>query len=114
MNYEIIWLGHDNLNDLILKADGVAVDLSGVTEMKIKVEDDDLIIVSGNYPGDPILWNGEEFETGEIRLSLGGQALSTARHKATLVVYDAANPNGISWGHLWLEVRPGIPAEESA
>ncbi len=112
MTYEIVWLGHDNFNALLLQADGEAVDLSGVVSMSLAVED--LVIDSTNQEGDPIRWVQEGYQTGEIRLFLGGQAIVARRHKAKLAVYDSSNPNGILWGYVWLDARTGVPASESS
>jgi len=116
LNYEIVWIGHDNFNAQLLKADDIAVDLSGVISMSLAIEElaVDLVINSTNVEGDPIRWAQAGYQTGEIRLFLGDQAIPARRHKAKLAVYDSSNPNGILWGYIWLDARTGVPASASS
>jgi len=103
---EYVWLGHDNTVNLILKEDGSAVDTSGLT--KITVTLDEITFKSTNQASDLIRWNQGGYDTGEIRLALGDQNLSVGRHKATIVVYDATNTDGIVWGSLTIRVQADV------
>lgn len=101
---ERAYLGRDNSIDLLLKADDVAVDLSSVTRM-VLVVDSTTIISSTNQAADPILWNQVGYETGECRLFLKDQTLTTGRNTAQLVVYDPTNTDGVVWGSVVLLVH---------
>lgn len=103
---ERVWLNHDNTINLVLKEDGTAIDTSGLT--KITVTLGGITFRSTNQSGDPIRWNQGGYETGEIRIDLGGQNLSVGRHKATIVVYDATNIDGIVWGNLTIRVEAEV------
>ena len=94
---ETIYLGHDNSIDRILKADDVAVSLAAVTDMSITIGG--VTVNSDNGVADPIRWVKAGYATGEYRLFLGGEAFVAREtpYWASLVVYDAANPDGIVW-----------------
>lgn len=95
MDFEYIYLSRDNTVDLKLKADGVAVNLSAVT--KITVTFGTLKIESTSSTDGPIRWSGVDFETGEIRLHLGGQPIKKGRYQVAIVVYDQTNQEGVHW-----------------
>lgn len=101
---ETVYLGHDNSIDLILKSDDVAQSLVSVTKATINVGGVTVESVNGNT--DPIRWAKDGYETGEIRLFLGGQSLipSTIAQTSYLVIYDSDNPNGIVWGEFLIKV----------
>ena len=105
---EIVYLGHDNTIDLLLKSDGTAVSLSAVTAMTITVGE--VTVSSDNDAADPITWAKSGYATGEIRLKLGAEILvaSNTPYSAYLVVYDAANPEGIVWGYVPIRVRAEV------
>lgn len=94
---EIIHIGRDNSIDLILYADSTAQDLSAVSEMRLRVGA--VIVTSTDSTAGNIRWCGSGYATGETRIFAGGTAigLSTGRFTAALVVYDATNPNGVTW-----------------
>lgn len=101
---ETAYLGRDNSIDLLLKADGVAVDLSSVTRMVLVVAGSTLVS-STNVDGDPILWSKSGYDTGEVRLFLKDESLSTGRNTAQLVVFDPTNTDGIVWGSFVIVVN---------
>ena len=103
---ERVWLQHDNTINLVLKEDGSAIDTSGLT--KITTTLGGITFKSTNQAGDLIRWNQVGYETGEIRINLGDQNLSVGRHKATIVVYNASNPDGIVWGSLTVRVEAEV------
>ena len=103
---EYLWLNHDNTINLILKEDGSAIDTSGLTKITITI--DSITFKSTNQSGDPIRWNQGGYDTGEIRIDLGDQNISEGRHKATLVVYDATNTDGIVWGSLTIRAQAEV------
>jgi len=108
MTTEITWLGHDNTIDLILKANGVAQDLSDVT--KITATFDDATIESTDHAGGAILWNNDGYDTGEIRLDLGGQSIDPGGYDVPIVVYDPSNTNGVVWGKVHVAVKAEVEA----
>jgi len=109
MEYEIVYLGHDNRIDILLKADGSAVDLSSVTRMTLTFGS--VLIDSDNGDTDPIKWAKPGYETGEVRISLGSQSIAAGDYRAPLLVYDPTNPNGIVWGLLLIQVEAEVEAE---
>ena len=109
MDYEIVYLGHDNRIDIILKADGSAVDLSSVIRMSLSF--DALLIDSDNGDSDPIQWDGVGYATGEVRISLGSQEIPAGSYRSPLVVYDPSNPDGIVWGRIPIQIEEEVEAE---
>ena len=107
MKKETVFLGHDNSIDLLLKADGVAQDLSSVT--KITASFGSVLISSEDSTGGAIRWSGTGYETGEIRLLLGDQAIPAGKYKVPIIVYDPANANGIHWSVDSAELDYGVP-----
>ena len=96
---EVIYLGHDNSIDLLLKADDAAVDLSSVT--KITATFGDLLVESTDKAAGVITWDQSGYDTGEIRLAVGGVAdMPTGKRDVPIVVYDATNTDGIVWGEV--------------
>jgi hypothetical protein len=109
MTPEVVYLGHNNVIELILLADDEAVDLAAVTDMTLTLGD--LLVTSDNTAGDPILWDQLGYDTGEIHLILGDVAnLEAGSYNAPLVVYDAVNTDGIVWGYIRIEVRAEVEA----
>jgi len=99
---EKVYLGHSNTNNLILKQNNSAVDLTGVN--KITLTFNDKVLESANST-DSITWNVGGYETGEVRLHLGLLAtLSTGLYEAPLIVYESTDANGLVWGNLSIHV----------
>jgi len=109
MDLEIVFLGHDNSIDLILKADGTVQNLSSVTKMTLSFGD--LLIESTNEDTDSIRWAKDGYATGEVRLFLGGEAIDPEMYHAPLVVYDETNDDGIVWGTIPISVEADVEAE---
>ena len=103
---EFIWLGHDNTIDLLLKADGVATDLASVTKITITLGSK--LITSTDAAAGLITWDQAGYDTGEIRMGLGGQTITAGSYSAPLIVYDAANTTGIMWGYVACEVKADV------
>lgn len=110
MAAETVYLGHDNTIDLILKAGGVAVDLTSVDTITLTING--ATIASENGATDPIRWIQLGYATGKIRISLGEQAISPGRYPAVLVVYDPSNPNGVVWGEIDVRVNEEVEMPE--
>lgn len=102
MESEVLYLGHDNTIDLLLKADGVAVDLSSVNQ--ITASFNSKLISSTDAAAGLITWAQDGYDTGEIRIAVGGQAIPAGKYNVPIIVYDAANTNGIHWGYVPFEV----------
>lgn len=110
MNPEIVYLGHDNWIDAVLKEDGSAKSMSAATKMTLTFGS--LLVDSTNDAADPILWAKEGYLTGQIRIKLGQVAIPAGSYDAPLVVYDASNPNGIVWGEIPIQVNSEVEADE--
>lgn len=102
MKTEIVYLGHDNSINVILKADGVAVALDDVTSMTLTFGT--TLVSSDNGDDDPIRWAKEGYEDGEVRIFLGDQTITAAAYRAPLVVYDPTNTDGLVWGLIPMTV----------
>lgn len=109
MDLEIVFLGHDNSIDLILKADGTTQNLSSVTRMTLSFGDQ--LIESTNEETDPIRWAKVGYATGEVRLFLGGEVIDPKTYHAPLIVYDLTNEDGIVWGTVPISVETEVEAE---
>jgi len=98
----LVYLGRDNVIDLVLLADDEPVALSPVTRVVLSL--DETKIVDSNTVG---LGSGLPFEIragtyGDetvdlLRLRLGGQTITTGRYQARLTLYDPDHPNGLVW-----------------
>jgi len=101
MNREIVWLDRDNTIDLLLKADGSAQDLSGVTHMVVVFSGTTFTSVGRNNWFD---WTTGT--TGQLSLSLGGvTSVDPGYYDMELIVYDASNNDGVNWGTVPVVVR---------
>jgi len=105
---EIVYLSRDNTVDLLLKADGVAQNLSSVTRMIVKQENDDWAIDSDVY-SDAFDW--APGVTGKVILDLadamaaGNENVPAATYMVRLVVYDPTNTNGVVWSTFVIIVK---------
>lgn len=109
MTAGLVYLGHDNALDYILKADAVAVDLSAVTRMTLTLGA--TLIDSDNGDADPIRWAKSGYATGQFRLVLGGQTITPGSYQnAWLVVYDPTNPGGVVFGSIPIFVIDEVEA----
>jgi len=108
MATEVVYLGHDNTIDLLLKADGTAQDLSGVT--KITATFKDTLVESTDAANGPITWAQSGYDTGEIRLALGDQSITPDRYMVPIIVYDATNTEGVVWGYVAIDVIAEVEA----
>lgn len=109
MGEEIVWNGHDNSIDLILKQNNTAVDLSGTTMItasfgKRRIE--------SNTPSTNLIrWSGSGYVTGEIRLFLGATDVKPGLYDVPIITYqDGGSSNGIVWGTIKIRIRPEIEA----
>lgn len=103
---EKVYLGHSNSNNLILKQNNTAVDLTGVVQMTLTFGSSAL--VSANSTAS-ITWNQAGYATGETRLHLGLLAtLSTGQYEAPLIVYESTDANGLVWGNIPIHVMAEV------
>jgi hypothetical protein len=102
MATEFIYLGHDNTVDLILKADGVAIDTAAITSMTATFGS--TTITSNNKATGPIKWDQAGYDTGEIRLDMGAETIPVGTYDCWINVYDPSNPEGVVWGTVRIQV----------
>lgn len=102
MDTQIVWKGHNNRIRLQLKASSSAVSLASVT--KITLTFGSTLISNSSAASGAIIWSGASFSTGEVQLVLGSQTISAGKYDAPLIVYDAANTNGIVWDKIPIRV----------
>ena len=97
------YIGYDNVNDLLLKENGVIEDISTITKAAFIFNGNEYN--SDNFPS-AFDWSTDG-ASGIIHLSIGkiGSSISKGRDKKTeLILYDANYPNGHVWGTFDLEV----------
>ena len=109
MTTEIVYISHNNINQLRLRASGVPQDLSAAT--KITATFRNKLISSEDPAGGGITWNQSGYLTGEIRLDLGAQSIPSGTYDDVyVVVYDGLNTDGIVWGSFPAEVMKEVEA----
>ncbi len=97
MATETVYIGRDNVVDLLLQVDGVAQDLDSVTQIDAVLGDTTVsATVSTEWP---IKWTGLGV-SGKIQLKIGEELSSNYRGRMWIVVYGLDNPNGIVWGYV--------------
>lgn len=98
---EVIYLDKDNSIDLLLKSDGSAQDLSGVTHMEVVISG-----VTIHSKTSSTLFSGVTSSTGQLTLKLGSAGgLTSGSYQAELIVYDTSNSNGIVWGEIPILIK---------
>ena len=109
MNTEIVYLGHDNTIDLLLKSEGVAVDLAATTAMTLTFGSQLISSINGAAT-DMIWWAKAGYETGEVRISLGHSTITPGTYSAPLVIYESPTTDGIVWGKVKIQIVAEIEA----
>lgn len=99
MVYEIVYLGHDNTIDLLLRADGVAYDITSTTRMTL---DFGGTVIDSAVHTSVFDWSDGD---GKLYLTLGDETIATGTYEADLVVYDSVHTNGIMWGMITILVE---------
>lgn len=90
-----VYIGLANSIDKELTEDGVAITHSAITRVVVKLNDDaDTEVDSDTQPA-LFDWDTNAWLT--MRLGLASPALPEGAYNATLIVYDASNPEGILW-----------------
>ena len=92
---EFVYNDRDNTNDLLLKADGVAVDLSTVTRMIVEDVDGSFSVDENTSPS---AFNRDTGVTGKVIIALGGESITAGKYIVRLIVYDPTNTSGLIWG----------------
>ena len=109
MTTEIVYISHNNINQLRLRASGVSQDLSVVN--KITATFRNKLISSTDKAAGDITWDQSGYLTGEIRLDLGEKGIPPGTYDDVyIVVYDELNTDGIVWGSFPAEVMAEVEA----
>jgi len=100
---EVFYIGHDNTIDLLLKADGEAVDLSDITRIKLIIGSTE---IDSNSESDVFTWT-DTGTTGKVIVDLNEYSgtLAAGAYTARLIVYDIVHTDGIVWGEFYLYVK---------
>lgn len=101
MPTETIYKDRDNINEIVLKKDCVAADLSSVTKMELII------------PGLPVITseatNYFDYTIGSGRVILNFQEIpfliAGSLYVGVLYVYDPSNVDGINWGAIRLSIK---------
>lgn len=97
-----VYLDHSNTIDIVLVANGLPVDLSGVTQITLRIGD--ITVTSTNQASDLIRWAQVGWVTGKVTLKLGSLDLDEGIYpRCYLSVYDATWIEGLVWEVLSLE-----------
>ncbi len=109
MAIEMVWDGHDNSIDLILKQNNSAVDISGTT--RITASFGKRRIESNTPTTNLIRWSGSGYVTGEVRLYLGATSVIPGLYDVPIITYqEGGSSNGIVWGTVKIRVKPNVEA----
>ena len=92
---DVIYKGSDNTNEILLKKDGVAQDLSSVTRIGLHFSDG-TDVTNSTGAQYPIKWTGTG-QTGLVVCQLGGVDLTEGDLTAKLITYDPTNDDGVVW-----------------
>jgi len=108
--YERVYLGRDNTVDLILKLNGVAQSLAGVT--RITLDFDGTVVDSDDYT-DEIVW--VTGTTGKVVLKLGlvleTLGVAAGAYTVDFVLFDDTYTNGLHWATVNFTVSESLPTE---
>ena len=105
MSRKLIYLGKGNTLDYQPRANGAAVDLSGVTRMTAEIDGKilDSAVLGGNINGNAFYWTSGVPAPNEANLFLRlGVAVASAGITAgwyfmQITVYDSTHVNGLVW-----------------
>jgi hypothetical protein len=104
---EVVYLGHDNSIDYLLKENDSAVNLSTSTSMSITLGT--VTISSTNGASAAIRWAQVGYSTGEVRLYLGlTTTIAAGDYDAPLIAYGPDYANGLVWGKIGIRVMSGV------
>jgi len=101
---EKVYDGRDNKIDILLTSDGVAEDLSPITKVELVEAEGEVDTISSADHASWFDWTTGT--TGKMVISLGAAGLTVgSRYIFNLILYDAANTNGINWGRITVDVK---------
>jgi hypothetical protein len=92
---DVIYLGRDNTNELLLKVDGIGQDLSSVEQIELEF-DDGATITNTTGGAWPIKWLNQD-QIGMVQMQLGGYTITAGERTCRLVTIDPNNQDGIVW-----------------
>jgi hypothetical protein len=102
---ETLYKNHDNEIDLELRADGEAVDITGVSKVLLEVGE---VEIDSAIEPSSFDWttNGAN---GQLTLDVARLTkitnLKASTYKAALTVYDATYPNGLVWDEFLIILK---------
>jgi hypothetical protein len=100
---EKIYLGHDNVIDVILREDNVPIDTTALTTITLTFGS--YLVSSTNQAGDAIRWLQTGYSVGQVKITLGADGTLTAGvYDVPLIVYSNDYTTGLVWGYLNIEV----------
>ena len=99
---ETVYLARDNTIDLLLKADRVITDLAPVTRIDL-IDKGCTWSVSSTASPDAFDWSSGA--DGILTLTLGDEVIPEGSYRARIIIFDAANTDGIVWGEIKLIVK---------
>lgn len=100
---EVVYLGCDNAIELALlsaEADGLPVAINHTSIERCQVQVGSTLIDSATKPALFDLTSATQ-----ITLKFGDSALPVGRKLSTIKVFDAAHPDGLTWGQLYITVK---------
>jgi hypothetical protein len=91
----IFYNGHDNVYDVTLTEDGVAISHASITRLQIMMVDDDggLSVLSDSQT-DPTSFS---FGTSNLTMKIGQMGIAAGEYLCKLNVFGTDAPNGIVW-----------------
>lgn len=99
---EKVYNGYDNVIDVICKASGSAVDISGATKVLL-LDQSDTVDLDSSVDTDVFTFSGLSY-TGQVQMVLGGESIPEGVYVCRLIVVDATYTNGRVFGEIELEV----------
>ena len=98
---EVVYLGHDNTIDLVLKKNGVPDNLSTITKVEITIG---ATVI--NSVANPLAFDLSKIAIGTLVLKLGDQPIPSGNYsRCEIVVFDATRPGGLVWGAIGIIVK---------
>jgi len=90
--YEQVFLGHDNIIDLLLTSDGTIVDITNTTRATAEFGE---TTIDSDISTDAFDWSEGD---GVLHLIMGEETISEGSYKVVITLYDVVNTDGIVWG----------------
>jgi hypothetical protein len=102
---ELVVNGKHNTIDLLLKADGVAEDLTTVTKVEFVDEAGVQTTISSEDDPDYFTWDPlKTGQTGKLICELGEAGIPVGTYVFRVMIYDPVNTLGIFWDRILIEV----------